>query len=370
MIVFGSPSRYYQGPGCLDSLGEIVRPIGTRILVVADAFVLTMLEKRLTDSFAKEGLTAQILPFSGDVTYAAIDSLVAEAVSGPHRGQVDAVVAVGGGKAIDIGKALCHRLACPVATVPTAAANDAPTSKNYVVYDENHTLVEVAHLPANPAAVIADTGVIAGAPRALLVAGIGDAVTKAFEAAQCHAVQGKTMFGQSPSLSALVLAEASYRILRQHGIEALAVAGTSAPTPAFEKLVEALFLMGGLGFESGGLSIAHAMTRGLSRVAAAAKAMHGQQVAYALLVQLTLEERDDAFMADLRSFYAATGLATSLSALGVEEPDDVYGVIAGPTLAAPHARNFARSLSQTDLVDAMRRVEMADRSASTQAGVH
>lgn len=371
MIVFGSPSRYYQGPGCLDRLGEIVREIGTRVVVLADAFVLPMIEAQLRRSLAGAGIEAQVLPFSGDVTHAAISTFVSTVEAGPFGRQVDVVVAVGGGKAIDVGKALCDRLGCAVVTVPTAAANDAPTSKNYVVYDEDQVLVEVAHLAENPRAVIADTTIIASAPRALLVAGIGDAVTKAFEAAQCYAVQGRTMFGEQPSLSALALAEAGYRIVRDHAAEGLRVAGTSKPTPAFEKLVEALFVMGGLGFESGGLSIAHAMTRGLSRVPEAAKAMHGQQVAYGLLVQLALEARDEAFMADMRSFYAAVGLAINLSSLGVTAPgDDIYQTIAGPSLAAPHARNFTRALTEADLVDAMRRVEAASTAVHTQAGEH
>lgn len=371
MIVFGSPSRYYQGPGCLDRVGTIVRGIGVRAVVLVDSFVLPMLEARLRASLTVDGLEVQVLPFLGNVTHDAISALVSSIEAGPFYGRVDVVVAVGGGKTIDIGKAICHRLNCAVVTVPTAAANDAPTSKNYVVYDDNHALVEVAHLAENPRAVIADTVVIAGAPRALLVAGIGDAVTKVFEAAQCYAVQGETMFGQQPSLSALALAEAGYRVVRDHAVEGLHVAGTSKPTPAFEKLVEALFLMGGLGFESGGLSVAHAMTRGLSRVPDAAKTMHGQQVAYGLLVQLVLEGRHEPFMMDLRSFYAAIGLASTLSSLGVTTPgEDVYRAIAGPTLAAPHARNFTRALTEADLVDAMRQVEAAGTTSHTQAGDH
>ncbi|SDN35807.1 glycerol dehydrogenase [Ensifer sp. YR511] len=369
MIIFGSPSRYYQGPGCFDRIGDIVSGIGKRVVVLADSFVLPMLEERLHRRFAQSALEAQILPFSGDVTHGTIATLTAEVEAGPLGRQVDVVVAIGGGKAIDVGKALCHKLGCAVVTVPTAAANDAPTSKNYVVYDDHHVLVEVAHLSENPKAVIADTDIIAGAPRALLVAGIGDAVTKAFEAAQCYAVQGKTMFGEKPSLSALALAEAGYRVVRDHAVEGLAIAGTAPPNAAFEKLVEALFVMGGIGFESGGLSIAHAMTRGLSLVPEVAMAMHGQQVAYGLLVQLTLEGRSEDFLADMRAFYDAVGLATSLSTLGFSGVEDgAFRVIAGPTLAAPHTKNFTRTLSEADLIDAMRRVEAAGVNFPTRTG--
>ena len=354
MLVFGAPSRYYQGPGCLEKIGEIAASAGARFAVVADAFVLPMLRGTLERAFANAGLSAQILPFSGDVTESAIAGLVAEA----QAENPDAVIAIGGGKAIDVGKALSHRLGRDIITVPTAAANDAPTSKNYVIYDENHALVEVAHLPASPRAVIVDSSIIAGAPKALLVAGIGDALTKAFEAAQCYAVEGRNMFGQQPSLSALVLARACYDMVRRHACAGLALAGSGQSSKAFEELLEAMFVMGGLGFESGGLSIAHAMTRGLSKVKGAAEAVHGHQVAYGLLVQLHLERRPQDYIADLLGFYADVGLPTTLRALGVQSPDDaIFRQIAGPTLAAPHAKNFERELSEQDLIDAIRGVE-------------
>lgn len=370
MLIFGSPSRYYQGPGCFDRLGEIVGPAPARVAVVTDAFVLSLLEPRLRATLAQAGHDPVVLPFAGDVTHAAIADLERSLREGPFAGRVDVVVGLGGGRAIDIAKGVAHRLGCPAITVPTAAANDAPTSKVYVVYDDHHALVDVGHLPANPVAVIADTAILASAPRALLVAGIGDAITKAFESAQCAAAGGRTLFGASSSLAAVALGRACYETVRARALDGLAVAGTGKPTAAFEELVEALFLMGGLGFESGGLSIAHAMTRGLSKVPGAAEAMHGQQVAYGLLVQLALEGRPEAFLADLRAFYAAVGLATSLAALGVETPGEAdYHAIAAPTLAAPHARNFTRTLTEADLVDALRATERAGAPCLSPKGI-
>lgn len=362
MIVFGSPSRYYQGPGCLAQIGPVAAGFASSVVIVADTVVLQMLDARLRTSLDNAQLKSQILSFTGDVTPDAIAALRSQVEQGPLAGKVDAVVAIGGGKAIDVGKAMCHRLGCAIITVPTAAANDAPTSKNYVIYDEHHALLEVAHLPESPRAIIVDTEIIAGAPPVLLVSGIGDGITKAFEAAQCYAAGGRNMFGARPSLSALALAEAGYRIIREQALDGLALAGSGHSSPGFEKLIEALFVMGGLGFESGGLSIAHAMTRGLSRVEGAASAMHGQQVAYGLLVQLVLEGRDEAFMADMLDFYRAVGLATSLRGLGAPVVDDeTFAAIAGPTLAAPHATNFQRPLRERDLVEAMAALEGGGR---------
>ncbi len=136
------------------------------------------------------------------------------------------------------------------------------------------------------------------------------------------------------------------------------MAGSGTPNEALERVVEAALLMSGLGFESGGLSIAHAMTRGLSKVPGPREAMHGQQVAYGLLLQLMLEGRDTAFMVDLMDFYDVVGLPKSLADLSVTDTDDgTLGKIAEPSLAAPLARNFERQLSLNEMVAGMKALE-------------
>jgi glycerol dehydrogenase len=166
------------------------------------------------------------------------------------------------------------------------------------------------------------------------------------------------MFGARPSLAGLALARECYRLLRAHSSDALAVAGSGVPNEAFERVVEAALLMSGLGFESGGLSIAHAMTRGLSKVPGPREAMHGQQVAYGLLLQLMLEGRDPAFMIDLMEFYDLVGLPKCLADLNVANAsDDTLQRIAEPSLAAPLARNFERQLSLAEMVAGMKALE-------------
>ena len=93
------------------------------------------------------------------------------------------VIGLGGGKALDAGKAVSLRLGVPVVTVPTVASNDSPTSRAVAMYDDEHRMASVDQLPANPHAVVVDTALIAAAPAHFLRAGIGDAVAKTFEAA-------------------------------------------------------------------------------------------------------------------------------------------------------------------------------------------
>jgi glycerol dehydrogenase len=357
-LVFGSPGRYVQGTEVLAQAGTYLAYCGRKAVVVIDSYVLGLIRQRLDDTCAQSDVELHYITFDGEITADGIAGLRAAAAEVGF----DMILAVGGGKCIDAGKALAHTSGRALITMPTVASNDAPTSKNYVVYDAHHQLSEVGHLLVSPRYVLVDTSLIAQAPRQFLLAGIADALTKKFEAEQCYKSGGVNMFGARPALSGLVLARECYRIIRQYAEPALAQAGTGEVTVAFDHLIEAVLLMSGLGFESGGLSIAHAMTRGLSKIPGAQQQVHGWQVAYGLLVQLVLEDRDAELMGDMLSFYQRIGLPRNLTELGVLNVDDsVLMQVAEPTLKAPHARNFATASGGAptcdELIGAMRALE-------------
>lgn len=353
MIVFGSPRRYVQGAGAIDSIGEEVARLGRTAAIVVDAQVAALIGGRVADACAASGVTLTTIPFGGEITFAEIDRMEREC--GDLR--PDVLIAAGGGKALDAGKLLGRRLGARIVTVPTIASNDAPTSHIIVVYDAAHRIAAIERLPSNPDLVLVDTAIIARAPAILLSAGIGDAVVKRFEVAQCVGNGGLNMFGGTPPVAARVLAEACYTTLREHAEGGLAAAARGVPDLALERTVESCVLLSGLAFESGGLSICHAMTRGLSAVPGPATALHGLQVAYALMVQLTLEGREATFIEDMHDFFARTNLPASLATLGFRGGEAELRTIAELTVQAPHTKNFPRALTAEDLVAAMRTVE-------------
>jgi len=356
--IFGAPLRYIQGPGALREAGPTAAAIGSHALLVGDAFVLDMVGPSVTESCRQAGTVVTPLLFAGEITPAEIDRLVAAA----RPLQAHVVIAAGGGKGIDVGKAVAHHLQVPVITAPTIASNDAPTSKIYVVYDEQHRLLKVEHMPGNPHAVIVDTALIARAPRKLLLAGIGDAISKKFEVVQCHAAQGSNIFGGLGTRAALALADLCFETLLTHAEGALAALERQSPDDSLEAIVEACVLLSGLCFENGGLSIAHSMTRGLSALPATAHELHGLQVAYGTMVQWQLENRPPAFMDDMRAFYRRVGLPMNLQQLGLPRAatDVDIETLATLTLTSPHMRNFERPLTAQDLAQAIRAVEALD----------
>lgn len=352
--VFGAPSRYVQGPGALDSLCDLARPFGTRPLVIGDGPVMGMLGSRLVSLFDVDGFDARFGTLTGEMTRQTIAALA----DGDAARSSDMVIGVGGGKSLDAAKGVAVLLDLPVFTVPTIASNDSPTSAAIAVYDNHHVMVAVDRMARNPEVVVVDTDLIASAPVRFLRAGIGDAISKKFEAEACLAGTGVTPFGTRPLSTAIAIADCCYRTILAHGEAGVAACEANQPTADLEAVVEATILMSGLGFENGGLSLAHSLTRGLVKARGAKNAIHGDHIAWSLLVHLAAEERDDAMLLELIDFYRRIGLPARLAELGMDEPTDTdIDQIADLTMTAPHLRNFAKPLNRDLVARAIRRVE-------------
>lgn len=355
MIIFGSPSRYIQGAGALNQLGAELARLGGSVALLLDPVMQEKYGQAIATSCATAGISPQVVIFSGECT----DAEIARLLAAVTKDQAPAIVAaVGGGKCIDAGKAMAHELGAKVVTVPSIASTDAPTSHNYVVYDADHRMVGVRKLPRNPELVVVDSAVIAAAPKILFLAGIGDAIGKIHEVTCCAEAGGMNIFGGKSAWTAVALARACHEILRSHASQALAALDRAEVTPAFERVVEATVLMSGLAFESGGLSVAHSMTRGLTAVAPWSHQMHGLQVAYANVVQMRAQGASDPEIDDFATFCREIGLPITLQDLGGRRPTPAEIVtIADLTMTAPHIGHLPRQITGQDMAEAITWVE-------------
>ena len=351
---FGAPGLYLQGPGALRDLGPVVAGLARQAALVGDADVLARYGERVMQALRDGGVSCGSAALRGEVSDAAIAAL-----DGALPREAGCVIGLGGGRSIDAAKAVARRRALPVVTVPTAASNDSPTSRIFVMYREDGALDRVEKLPRNPAAVLVDTEVLLNAPPALLRAGIGDGLTKRFEAEGCAAVDGITPFGTRPLRTAGAIASLGFATLLEHAPQAMEDAAARRLSPAFEAVVEAVILMSGLGFENGGLSIAHSLTRGFTREAAVAHAPHGEQVAFGLLVQLRLTPGEDAMLRRLLPFYRRIGLPLCLRDIGLSRTElGALDRIAAATLTAPHIGHLQGAPLTADAIrDAMLAVD-------------
>jgi glycerol dehydrogenase len=90
--------------------------------------------------------------------------------------------------------------------------------------------------------------------------------------------------------------------------------------------------------------------------------MHGETVAFGLIVQLVLEERPADFLAELLAFYAAIGLPRTLGELGLVDAEEAQlRAIAAPTCRAAYIGNMGGDIDEDRIVTALRRADELGR---------
>jgi len=350
--VFIAPRRYVQGVGVLADIGRYVAPLGKRALVAWGPVVSKMFAGPVAKSFEEHGIELISFPFSGECDRGQIGLGIEKA----KAENADVVIGMGGGKAIDLGKAVAMGVGAKYVSAPTIASSDAPTSAGTVYYTPDGIVDGWERWPVNPDLVLVDTQVIVNGPVRWLVSGIGDGLATWFEAEACFKAREKTPAGGVAMMSALALARLCYDTLMEYGVAARMDAAKHVVTPAVEKVIEANTLLSGLGFENGGLASAHAIGSVLTRLEATKPYSHGEKVAFGLESQLCLDE--DISVGErlaVVDFMVAVGLPVTLEELGLgnitsEELMDLARNVCDP---GQSTHNHAFSVTPFDLYSAI-----------------
>lgn len=277
--VFVSPMTYRQGENVLWNHLEDILAFGQKGLIVTDGFVYQMLGERLYQKLTKLGGEMFVWVTEEDRPSETFDY----------------IVALGGGRAIDLGKSLAFESNASCIVVPTSAATDAPTSRISVKY-RNDYFEKYSYYAKSPDLVLIDTAILINSPVHFLTAGIADGLSTSIEARTVRENRGVNTLGAAPTLAAEAIAEKCREVLLEFAEEAVEANEKHIVTPAFEAVIEANTLLSGIGFESGGLSIAHALHNAMvSLWGNEIKGSHGQIIALTTLQQLQIEGRKEEF---------------------------------------------------------------------------
>jgi len=362
LTTFAAPARYVQGQDATRELGAVMTQVG----LTGSALILASerLSREMTDPWARTlgaaGIEFTVHRFGGECSQVEINAGVAAATAAG----VTTIIAAGGGKALDAGRAVGVAAGLKVVMCPTLASNDAPCSAVSVIYTESGEVERVLHHPRNPELVLVDTTIIANSPARYLVAGMGDALATWFEARTVVEARKPNELGGAASMSALALSRLCYDTLLADGPSALAAVQVNAVTPAVERIVEANTLLSGLGFESAGLAVAHSVHNGLTMLGPTHDFLHGEKVAFGLLVQLVVEGRPSSEFHDAVAFCREVGLPTRLSDIGLREvSDDDLRVVAERAVApAETAHNEPFDVTPDLILDAIRAADACSRA--------
>lgn len=311
-----APRKYIQGRGVLAELGDYLKMLGAKPLVLWDPAVKGIVGQTVSASIAAAGLELIDVEFQGEATREERDRVIGIA---KEKG-ADVSVGIGGGKALDVAKGVAVDAGIKMVTCPTIASNDSPTSAASVWYDADHNFIGFDCWPFNPDIVLVDTQVVANGPVRAFVAGMGDALATWIEAAAAYKSRAANIAGGNPTMAAMAIAELCYRTLLEHGLDAKRAVELNVVTPAVEKVVEANVLLSGIGFESGGLATAHMIGNLLSNVPECRDLMHGEKVGFGIVTQLCLDDEVDADeVYAVVDFQIATGLPVTLADVNLQD---------------------------------------------------
>jgi len=348
-----APSRYIQGDRILDHLGRYLSIVPSkRAAILISEGGQRRLGERLLKSLNSAQVESTVVTFQGECSYEEVHRVVEtlRAKATP----VDCLIAVGGGKCIDMGRFVAYRLGVPVVICPSLASNDAPCAALSMIYRPDGVFKGVEYFPKSPALVVIDSRIVAEAPVRYIVAGMGDAMATWYEARTClNNPKARTVLGARPTLAASAIGELCAKTLFDYGLSAVEAVKRSEVNDALESIVEANTLLSGIGFESGGLAGAHAVAQGLTVVPRVHhNYLHGEMVAIGLLTQLILETREDEGK-KVAEFFAKVGLPIHFGQISLSPPNDAeLGEVMEAAMTLRILRNEPFAVTKESLISA------------------
>lgn len=325
-----SPERYIQGPGELQNIELYSRKLGKGTVAVIDIYLFESLTKKLVDIYKDTDSTIATIPYNTEVTEQTITCAAEKA----KAYLPDVIIGIGGGKTIDVAKAVAYELGLPTVIVPTVAATDAPTSSLSVIYNEKGVHCGERFYENSPRIVLVDSEIIAQAPVRFLISGMGDALATLIEATANKNSDSPNLVyykdgGFRRTIAGSYIAQACYDTLLAKGVMAKIAAEQHVVTDALEDIIETNVLLSGLGFENNNTAGAHSVADGLTAVPeVSTKSMHGEKVAFGTICQLLVENAPRETIDEVMGFCFEVGLPITLEDLLIENSDENIALIA------------------------------------------
>jgi len=165
------PVQVIVGKGVLNSAGEVLSKhiSGDKVVVLTGPTIKSLYLTTLVEAVKSSGFDPSVMVVNSPSLFE-VDKVVKA-----FPPTSSAVIGLGGGKVLDVGKVAAYRAGAPFVSIPTSASHDGIASPQASLKGLNG-----AHSVRvnTPYVVIADSEIISASPRRLTLSGIGDVLAK------------------------------------------------------------------------------------------------------------------------------------------------------------------------------------------------
>lgn len=316
MVTIKAPELYLDEPDILRQAGTYISVYGRRIFVIGGRTGLEKAGKPFLESLSQAGCVYETRILPGYPTYEEVKHLVEESY-GFHA---DVIVGVGGGKVCDVAKAVGNIRNLPIVEVPTIAATCACWAARSILYQEDGDFDFIQWNPHNPRLILADTRILMQAPRRYLASGILDSLAKWYEFEPLIASEPFNLVLRQD----VAVAKLLFDVLKCYGYGAMEDRLTVEEQK--QVLDSILYLTGVTGSFASGKAFrgfAHCLYYASTRFPATRFLLHGEKVAYGLLVQFLLEGREEEQIREHLKDLVFYGVDRTIEEWGIHTPQEL-----------------------------------------------
>lgn len=277
---------YTLGDNAFEKFNEVCQSLGKNYIIIGGKTALEVSYDKLVSYVSEDFSLIDKVVYGTECC----EERVLELYDEYKEQNIDFVVGVGGGKALDTAKYFAKMIDKPVVTVPTIASTCAASSALSVIYTKEHAFSKFVYYKKPAYHCFIDTEIIAKAPYKFLRAGIGDTLAKHYEVE--FSQRGKKL--DYSSELGLTISEMCNKPLMRYAKEALEACKKNETCDELEQVILAIIITTGMvsmliNPDYNG-AMAHALFYGLTEIGGfEEKFLHGDVVGYCTAVQLAVD---------------------------------------------------------------------------------
>lgn len=288
LVVRTGPQEYECKVGVLDSLTNKLEMRGIRKAVVIHGTTSWEKARSYVVDLLEGSIELEFVTFNGECTYEEVERIAAFS----EQIKAEAIIGVGGGKLMDTVKyAAAKSPGVESILIPTLASNCAPWTPLSVMYTADGICLGFDLHTKQVGALLIEPNLILDSPVNYFVAGVADTLAKWYESDVIlsqpeHQTNAFLLMARAAALNCK-------NNIVQYGQQAVADIQAQTLTPAFIQVAETIIavsgLVGGLGDGYARTTIGHAVHDKITVYPETHAFLHGEKVAYGIMVQLAFE---------------------------------------------------------------------------------